>query len=54
MGDYRRMNVAVTRAKLFIGIVADYDTISGNEFLKTMLDYFRDNGEVRMSVQFIG
>ena len=40
LSEYRRMNVAVTRARRFVGIVGDSDTVSSDEFLKQMVNYF--------------
>lgn len=43
----RRMNVAVTRAKRFVCLIGDGDTVSSDKFLKDLVTYFIDNGEVR-------
>ena len=43
--EFRRLNVAVTRAKMLLCIVMDCDTVGGNnspEFLKTLCQYFQD------------
>lgn len=41
------MNVAVTRAKKFVCLIGDSETVSSNEFLKRLINYFSENGEVR-------
>jgi ATP-dependent RNA/DNA helicase IGHMBP2 len=41
--DQRRMNVAITRAKKMVVLIADFSTISKNNFLKRMSDYFTLN-----------
>ena len=43
--EFRRLNVAVTRAKMLLCIVMNCDTVGGNnspEFLKTLCQYFQD------------
>ncbi len=42
--DYRRMNVAVTRARKKLVIVGDSATIGNDSFYSTMLDYFQESG----------
>lgn len=41
------MNVAVTRAKRFVCIIGNNETVSSDPFLKTLLNYFIENGDVR-------
>ena len=45
------MNVAVTRAKKFVGLVGDVDTVSSDPFLKGLCDYFMEHGEVRSAME---
>lgn len=52
LSDYRRMNVAVTRAKRFVCLIGDSDTISSDKFLKEMFEYFTNFGEVRSAFEF--
>ena len=48
--DYRRLNVAVTRAKKLLCVVMDTDTIGSSEspqFLKSLVRYMREQSEFR-------
>jgi predicted DNA helicase len=47
LGDNRRMNVAVTRARKHVTIVCDSTTVSRNEYLQRLLQHIRRFGEVR-------
>lgn len=42
LSDYRRMNVAVTRARKFVCLVGDSETISSDAFLGQMVAYFQE------------
>ncbi|KAL1524177.1 hypothetical protein AB1Y20_019086 [Prymnesium parvum] len=48
----RRMNVAITRARRHVAIFGDSDTCSAHPFLKRMVDYFDEHGEVRSAAMF--
>ncbi|GAV57283.1 AAA_11 domain-containing protein/AAA_12 domain-containing protein [Cephalotus follicularis] len=45
LSDRRRMNVAVTRARRQCCLVCDTETVSSNEFLKRLIEYFEEHGE---------
>ncbi|KAI9138556.1 P-loop containing nucleoside triphosphate hydrolase protein [Paraphysoderma sedebokerense] len=45
--DSRRINVAVTRAKRLLVLVADSDTIGKSAFLKGLVEFMEERGEVR-------
>ncbi|KAK6793894.1 hypothetical protein RDI58_007347 [Solanum bulbocastanum] len=45
LSDRRRMNVAVTRARRQCCLVCDTDTVSGDKFLKGLIEYFEEHGE---------
>ncbi len=47
LGDNRRMNVAVTRARKHVAIVCDSSTVGRNAFLQRLLQHIRLMGEVR-------
>ena len=46
LSDYRRLNVAVTRAKRHVFIIGDSETISSDPTLKSLYDYACDEGLV--------
>ncbi|XP_069151060.1 uncharacterized protein [Solanum lycopersicum] len=45
LSDRRRMNVAVTRARRQCCLVCDTETVSGDKFLKGLIEYFEEHGE---------
>ncbi|MEO7768863.1 MAG: DEAD/DEAH box helicase family protein [Ferruginibacter sp.] len=45
--DYRRMNVAITRAKEHLYIIGDSATIGGHAFYQSFLTYIEKHGEYR-------
>ncbi|KAL2633676.1 hypothetical protein R1flu_005155 [Riccia fluitans] len=45
LGDDRRMNVAITRARKHVAIVCDSTTVSRNSFLRKLLQYIRQNAK---------
>ena len=47
LSESRRMNVAITRAKKFVCLIGDSDTVSKDPFLEGLIKYFTDNGDVR-------
>ncbi|KAL3694099.1 hypothetical protein R1sor_007750 [Riccia sorocarpa] len=51
LGDDRRMNVAITRARKHVAIVCDSTTVSRNSFLRRLLHYIRQNGMVRCAFE---
>ena len=44
LSDQRRMNVAITRAKTFVGIICDSITVSSNSFLAGIVQYITKHG----------
>jgi ATP-dependent RNA/DNA helicase IGHMBP2 len=46
------MNVAVTRAKRLCVIIGDSGTVCKNEFLKSLVDYFKENGISRSAFDY--
>ena len=44
LSDYRRMNVAMTRARMKLIVIGDSGTIGENKFYKTFLDYVDTEG----------
>lgn len=45
LSDRRRMNVAVTRARRQCCIICDTETVSGDKFLKRLIEYFEEHAE---------
>lgn len=45
LSDHRRMNVAVTRARRQCCLVCDTETVSSDQFLKRLIEYFEEHGE---------
>ena len=50
--DYRRMNVAITRAKEQLFVIGDSATIGGDEFYNTFLSYVETHGSYRTVWEF--
>jgi hypothetical protein len=53
LNDYRRMNVAMTRARMKLIVVGDSGTIGNNEFYKSFLDYAEKQGSYRSAWAFM-
>jgi ATP-dependent RNA/DNA helicase IGHMBP2 len=53
LSDYRRMNVAMTRAKMKLIVVGDSGTIGENKFYKTFLDYVDAQGSYSSAWSFM-
>ncbi len=51
LGDQRRMNVAITRARRKLIVVGDSATLGGNEFFQKLLEYFQNHGQYRSVFQ---
>lgn len=52
--DYRRMNVAMTRARMMLVVVGDSATIGKNKFYQEFLDYCAEHGAYRTAWEFMG
>lgn len=52
--DYRRMNVAMTRAKKKLVIIGDSATLATDSFYSALLDYIEKNGNYRSAWEFMG
>ena len=46
LGDLRRMNVAITRARMKLMILGDAPTLTRHAFYKELYEYIRENGQV--------
>ena len=51
--DYRRMNVAMTRARMVLVVIGDSATIGHNKFYQEFLDYCAEHGAYRTAWEFI-
>ncbi|KAL3841236.1 hypothetical protein ACJIZ3_025827 [Penstemon smallii] len=54
LSDRRRMNVAVTRARRQCCIICDTETVSGDKFLKRLIEYFEEHGEYLSASEYGG
>lgn len=52
LSDYRRMNVALTRAKRKLIVIGDSATIGADSFYSAFLDYVEKNGSYRSAWEF--
>jgi len=50
--DYRRMNVAMTRARMVLVVIGDSATIGHNKFYQEFLDYCAEHGAYRTAWEF--
>ncbi|XP_058382174.1 DNA-binding protein SMUBP-2 [Diceros bicornis minor] len=53
LAEDRRINVAVTRARRHVAVVCDSRTVNNHTFLKTLVDYFTQHGEVRTAFEYL-
>ncbi|MCC6459110.1 MAG: AAA family ATPase [Saprospiraceae bacterium] len=51
--DYRRMNVAMTRARMLLVVIGDSETIGNNKFYQAFLDYCAAEGAYRTGWEFM-
>ncbi len=51
--DYRRMNVAMTRARMLLVVIGDSATIGKNPFYQAFLDYCAERGAYRTGWEFM-
>ena len=53
LSDYRRMNVAMTRARKQRVVVGDSATIGGDPFYRAFLEYCEAQGQYRTAWEFM-
>jgi ATP-dependent RNA/DNA helicase IGHMBP2 len=53
LSDYRRMNVAMTRARMLLVVVGDSATIGKNPFYQAFLDYCAEHGQWQTAWQYL-
>ncbi|MBK6932451.1 MAG: AAA family ATPase [Saprospirales bacterium] len=51
--DYRRMNVAMTRARMLLVVIGDSATIGNNKFYQAFLDYCAESGAYKTAWEFV-
>ena len=51
--DYRRMNVAMTRARLQLVIVGDSATIGDDSFYQELLDFVEQEGQYQTAWEYM-
>ena len=54
LSDYRRMNVALTRAKRKLIVIGDSATLGNDRFYQDFLDYVEKEGSYRSGWEFMG
>ncbi|XP_007256031.3 DNA-binding protein SMUBP-2 [Astyanax mexicanus] len=53
LAEDRRINVAVTRARRQLMVVCDSQTVRNHDFLKSLVDYMTEHGEVRTAFEYL-
>lgn len=53
LAEDRRINVAVTRARRQLTVVCDSQTVRNHDFLKSLVDYMSEHGEVRTGFEYL-
>ncbi|XP_051580007.1 DNA-binding protein SMUBP-2-like isoform X1 [Myxocyprinus asiaticus] len=53
LAEDRRINVAVTRARRQLVVVCDSQTVRNHDFLKSLVDYITEHGEVRTAFEYL-
>ncbi|XP_045414205.1 DNA-binding protein SMUBP-2 isoform X1 [Lemur catta] len=53
LAEDRRINVAITRARRHVAVVCDSHTVNNHVFLKTLVEYFTEHGEVRTAFEYL-
>ena len=53
LAEHRRINVAITRARRHLAIVGDSETVSHDDFLKSLVEYMNSQGEVRSAHEYL-
>ncbi len=53
LSDSRRINVAITRARRHLCIICNVQTVSRDPFIKRLIDYMLENGQVRSAFELV-
>ena len=52
LGETRRLNVAVTRARRHVALICSVETVSSDKNIKGLTDYIEKDGEVRSAMEY--
>ena len=52
LAEPRRLNVAITRAKRHVALIANVETVSSDATLKGLMEYCEASGQVRSAMQY--
>jgi len=53
LSDSRRINVAITRARRHLCVICNVQTVTHDPFIKRLIDYMEENGQVRSAFEFV-
>ncbi|CAM4581695.1 unnamed protein product [Leuciscus chuanchicus] len=53
LAEDRRINVAVTRARRQLAVVCDTQTVRNHDFLKSLVDYMSEHGELHTAFEYL-
>ncbi|KAG8438210.1 hypothetical protein GDO86_008772 [Hymenochirus boettgeri] len=53
LGEDRRINVAITRARRHVAVICDSHTVGNHKFLKDLVTYFNEHGEIRSAFEYL-
>uniref|UniRef100_G1KP53 Immunoglobulin mu DNA binding protein 2 n=1 Tax=Anolis carolinensis TaxID=28377 RepID=G1KP53_ANOCA len=53
LAEDRRINVAITRARRHVAVICDSRTTGNHSFLKRLVDYMNEHGEVRTAFEYL-
>ena len=53
LSDYRRMNVAMTRARKLLVVVGDSATIGADPFYRKVLEHVEENGQYQTAWEYM-
>ncbi|XP_017504092.3 DNA-binding protein SMUBP-2 isoform X3 [Manis javanica] len=53
LAEDRRINVAITRARRHVAVICDTRTANSHAFLRTLVGYFSEHGEVRTAFEYL-
>lgn len=51
--DFKRLNVAVTRAKRLLAVIADSETVEGNKLISSLLNHIEKHGLLQTAQEYL-